>query len=108
MYCVYVKEKLCLWATIGRGGCLDSNQNGYSWFWSSKGDISTLKTECEATKNCLGVEWGAWNPKGLIIVDANSSRTEALVHVGNGTGSIASADPSFHVGATLLFYSHTY
>ena len=94
-----------MWNTIGRGGCLDENQKDYSWFWSSDGDFNTVKKECESTRNCVGLEWGEWNPKGVVIVDANGTGAEELVHVSTGTGPIASSSLGFHASASCYAYS---
>ena len=94
-----------MWNTIGRGVCLDSNRKGYSWFWSSDGDFNTVKKECKSTKKCVGIEWGEWNSKALVLIDANGLGTEELLHVSIGAGPITSSNPGSHVSATFYAYS---
>ena len=102
-------EKKCEWTTVGDGCCLDSNQNAYSWYWSSDGDLTTLKKECELQNNCVGIEWGEWNPKGLILIDtvkSNGSGTQILHHVEQqgGKGTISSSGHPCHEKATCYAY----
>ena len=90
---------------IGFGGCLDINENQYSWFWSSATDVSRLKKECESTENCVGVEYGEWPSKGLILVDSNGSGKHTLVYDDIGSGPIESSNPSFNAMAACYAYN---
>ena len=98
----HVSEKECVWTTIGDGSGLDSNHNAY---WSWNGDLIKLKRECESENNCVGIEWGEWNPKGLILV-GKSNGTQILHHVQQhgGRGPIWSSGHPCHEKAICYAY----
>ena len=92
--------------------CGDSNRQEYSWYSSLNGNLSSAKRECELHENCVGIQWGVWNSKGLILVDGSRlagvdgdtySRNKKIEHVNKGIGPIVTVG-NRHTASTCYAY----
>ena len=99
------------WRRLGKGGCSDENNKQYSWYYSKVGNFKSAKTECMLHINCLGIMWGKWDRKGLILVDAAGvdekySGSKQLDHVDKGKGPIVALG-LWHPDSTCYTYNRT-
>ena len=92
------------WTTVGPGCCLDSTGSGYSW-WFAEGDLDVIKQKCELYENCVGVEYGEWNNKGLVLIDGPAVDGQSFNHEDVGTGRISkSKGDTCHKGAICFSF----
>jgi len=89
------------WTKIGNGLCLDSKQNGYSWYKPGAYGLKHLKLICEVTTNCVGVSFGDWGEADgiLNIQDVGQDKSSFEHKTGTGTGDIMSTNPQAHARA---------